>query len=115
MQPPSDFSEMLTSTQYIPLFEEVCKICISYNLIMNIELKESPFINEILEKVVTIAKRFDPDTKLTRISSFDISILHTVIEKYPEIPVGALYNAGISFSEVAFDFFLSICDFTIFF
>ena len=64
-------------------------------MIMNIELKKSPFIDEVLEKVVTIVKQFDPDSKLTRISSFDISILHTVIEKYPEIPVGALYNAGM--------------------
>ena len=61
---------------------------------MNIELKESPFIDEILEKVMEIAKRYDPESKLTRISSFDIPILHTVIKKYPEIPVGSLYNSG---------------------
>ena len=85
---------MLSSTQYIPLFEDVCKVCVSYNLIMNIELKESPFIDEILEKVMAIAKRYDPESKLTRISSFDIPILHTVIKKYPEIPVGSLYNSG---------------------
>ena len=91
---PSKFSEILSSTQYIPLFEEVCKVCVSYNLIMNIELKESPLIDEILEKVMAIAKQYDPESKLTRISSFDIPILHTVIKKYPEIPVGAIYNAG---------------------
>ena len=85
---------MLSSKQYIPLFEDVCKVCVSYNLIMNIELKESPFIDEILEKVMAIAKRYDPESKLTRISSFDIPILHTVITKYPEIPVGSLYNSG---------------------
>lgn len=92
---PSKFSEMLSSTQYIPLFEDVCKVCVSYNLIMNIELKESPFIDEILEKVMAVAKRYDPESKLTRISSFDIPILHTVIKKYPDIPVGCLYNSGI--------------------
>ena len=85
---------MLSSKQYIPLFEDVCKVCVSYNLIMNIELKESPFIDEILEKVMAVAKRYDPESKLTRISSFDIPILHTVIKKYPEIPVGSLYNSG---------------------
>ena len=85
---------MLSSTQYIPLFEDVCKVCVSYNLIMNIELKESPFIDEILEKVMAVAKRYDPESKLTRISSFDIPILHTVIKKHPEIPVGSLYNSG---------------------
>ena len=85
---------MLKSTQYVPMFEEVCKVCVSYNLIMNIELKESPFIDEILDKVMAIAKKWDPESKLTRISSFDIPILHTVIKKYPEIHVGSLYNAG---------------------
>ena len=86
---------MLASTQYVPMFEEVCKVCVKdYNLIMNIELKESPCIDEILDKVMAIARKWDPESKLTRISSFNIPILHTVIKKYPEIHVGALYNAG---------------------
>ncbi len=86
--------ELLRTTQTIPTLETVVQTCIKHGLIMNIELKESKFIDDVAAKAFDIVKKYDPDVKHSRISSFDKSILWSIQDRYPEIPVGALFNAG---------------------
>ena len=64
---------------------------------MNIELKttDSSDNEELVNEVLKVVKKYDPEFKQSRISSFNHDILWIVQKKEPIIPVGALFNPGL--------------------
>ena len=88
----------MKAPQTIPTFEEVCKICVDTNLIMNIELKSTTeeIDAKLLENIIPIIEEHDPDFTLSRISSFNKEILWKVQELQPKIPVGM----GMPFTKI---------------
>lgn len=88
----------LTTPQTIPKFEDVCKICLIEGIIMNIELKttDSSDNEELVNEVLKVVKKYDPEFKQSRISSFNHEILWIVQKKEPGISVGALFNPGLN-------------------
>ena len=97
----SSLARVMKAPQTIPTFEDVCKICVDCNLIMNIELKSTTeeIDAKLLENILPIIEKYDPDFTLSRISSFNKDILWKVQELQPKIPVGALFNCGLHRDE----------------
>ena len=49
-----------------------------------------------MDCLLPILDKLDPEAKYSRISSFNIEILWKVQKLRPKIPVGALFNKGLS-------------------
>ena len=104
-------SSIISEPQKIPKFQTVCQFCVENELIMNIELKTTDDGKVLLECLLPILDDLDPDFKYSRISSFNNEILWEVQKLRPKIPVGALFNHGISRSEGKTERELTPCDF----
>jgi glycerophosphoryl diester phosphodiesterase len=77
-------------TSKIPLLSSVFNICTTYNLKMNIEIKQKGYVKEVLDLV----RKYDPRLEGSRVSSFNRDVLIEVQELDPEMPIGVLFNGG---------------------
>eukprot|EP00928_Gymnodinium_smaydae_P090503 TRINITY_DN74299_c0_g1_i1.p1 TRINITY_DN74299_c0_g1~~TRINITY_DN74299_c0_g1_i1.p1 ORF type:complete len:266 (+),score=32.24 TRINITY_DN74299_c0_g1_i1:40-837(+) len=75
----------------VPLLADLIDVCLEHGLIMNVELKDAS--EACIDKTLALLRHKNA-TDRCRISSFDRRALEMVLQKAPEIPIGALYHAG---------------------
>merc|ERR1712137_34030 len=87
--------------QTIPLLSDVIDLCVAGNIGMNLELKVGDNLDEetqrkrgdsLVMNMIKMLKEKNAVPIVTRVSSFFTSVLRSVKEASPELPIGILYN-----------------------